>query len=96
MFQTLESELKARVFLHKVAIVKALIVNTYIKQEKNNGIVLTDNYLIEQAEQKADIEMARIMQQGKLDTAYDKAWEVIAYTMPDNYSIMQEGKYLAN
>ena len=88
MFQTIESELKARVFLHKVAIVKALIVNTYVKQEKANGIVLTDNYLIEQAEQKADVEMARIMQQGELDTVYDKAWEAIADIMPDNYSIM--------
>ena len=88
MFQTIESELRARVFLHKVAIVKAVIVNTYVKQEKANGIVLTDNYLIEQAEQKADIEMARIMQQGMLDTAYNKAWEVIADIMPDNYSIM--------
>lgn len=85
MFQTIESELKARVFLHKVAITKALIVNTYIKQEKANGIVLTDNYLIEQAEQKADVEMARIMQQGELDTAYNKAWEVMADIMPDNY-----------
>ena len=88
MFQTIESELKARILLHKVAIVKALIVNTYMKKEKANGIVLTDNYLIEQAEQKADIEMARIMQQGMLDTAYDKAWEVMADIMPDNYSIM--------
>ena len=90
MFQTIESELKARVFLHKVAIVKALIVNTYIKKEKTSGIVLTDNYLIEQAEQKADVEMARIMQQGKLDTAYDKAWEVMADIIPDNYSILGE------
>ena len=88
MFQTIESELKARVFLHKVAITKALIVNTYIKKEKASGIVLTDNYLIEQAEQKADIEMARIMQQGMLDTAYDKAWEVMADIMPDNYNIL--------
>ena len=88
MFQTIESELRARVFFHKVSIVKAVIVNTYVKQEKAIGIVLTDNYLIEQAEQKADIEMARIMQQGMLDIAYNKAWEVMADIMPDNYSIM--------
>lgn len=88
MFQTIESELKARIFLHKVTIVKAIIINTFVKLEKANGIVLTDNYLIEQAERKADIEMARIMQQGKLDTAYEKAWESIAYIIPDNYSIM--------
>ena len=90
MFQTIESELKARVFMHKLAIVKALIVNTYIKKEKTSGIVLTDNYLIEQAERKADNEMARIMQQGMLDTAYNKAWEVIADLLPDNYNILGE------
>ena len=88
MFQTIESELKARIFIHKLAIVKAVIINTYIKKEKANGIVLTDNYLIEQAEKKADVEMAEIMQQGKLDTVYDKAWEAIADVMPDNYSII--------
>ena len=88
MFQTIESELKARVFLHKVAITKALIVNTYVKQEKANGVIIPDTCLVEQAEQKADIEMARIMQQGKLDIAYNEAWESIADIMPDNYSIM--------
>ena len=92
----LDKELKARILLHKVSITKALIVNTYIKKEKASGIVLTDNYLIEQAEKKADNEMARIMQQGMLDTAYNKAWGVIADLLPDNYNIMQERNTLQN
>ena len=53
MFQTIESELKARVFLHKVAIVKAVIVRTkkpirradgsYVRFDENAAVIIRDD-----------------------------------------------------
>ena len=86
---TLEKELVARVFLHKVAIVKSALANTYIREEvKKGGIMLSQPCLEQNAMDYADNVMQRILGTGSLDEAYDKAWELVGRHMPDNFSIM--------
>lgn len=84
----LEKELKARVLLHKVAIVKATLAHSYIVKEKaKGGVLLSDPCLEQNALEFANDKLAGIMQQGNLDVAYNEAWESIADIMPDNYCI---------
>ena len=86
---TLEKELVARVFLHKVAIVKSAIANNYIKEEvKRGGIMLSQPCLEQNALDYADNVVQGILSVGSLNEAYDKAWEVVSTRMPDNFSIM--------
>ena len=86
---TLEQELRARVFLHKVAITKSAIANTYIAEEtKRGGIIVSLPCLENNALEFADKIMKNILSKGKLDEAYDKAWTGIKDFIPDNFSVM--------
>ena len=87
----LEKELKARVLLHKVAIVKATLANSYITKEKaRGGVMLSDPCLEQNALDFANDKLTGIMFAGKLEEAYSEAWESLKGIMPDNYSILRE------
>lgn len=87
----LEKELKARVLLHKVAIVKATLANSYITKEKaRGGVMLSDPCLEQNALDFANDKLTGIMFAGKLEEVYNEAWESLKDTMPDNYSILRE------
>lgn len=87
----LEKELKARVLLHKVAIVKATLANSYIVREKaRGGVMLSDPCLEQSALKFANDKLTGIMFAGKLEEVYNEAWESLKDTMPDNYSILRE------
>lgn len=86
---TLEQELRARVFLHKVAITKSAIANTYIAEEtKKGGIIVSLPCLENSALEFADKVMKNILGKGKLDEAYDRAWAEVKDSIPDNFSVM--------
>lgn len=87
----LEKELKARVLLHKVAIVKATLAHSYITKEKaRGGVILSDPCLEQNALEFANDKLTGIMFAGKLEEVYSEAWESLKDTMPDNYSILGE------
>ena len=89
MEKTLEKELKARVFMHKVAIVKSVIANKYIQEElEKGGITIALPCLEKNAVEHANKVLTDIITKGGLDEAYEKAWEVVADRIPDNFSIM--------
>ena len=86
---TLEKELVARVFLHKVAIVRSALVNTYIAHELDKGgITLALPCIEKNALNYSDEVISKILAIGTLDEAYDKAWELIKEHMPDDFCIM--------
>lgn len=86
---TLEQELGARTFLHKVAIVKSAVINSYIADEiKKGGITLSFPCIEQNAVEYSDQVMSRILGTGKLDEAYDNAWNIVGKLLPDNFSIM--------
>lgn len=87
----LEKELKARVLLHKVAIVKATLAHSYITKEKaRGGVMLSDPCLEQNALKFASDKLTGIMFAGKLEEVYNEAWESLKDTMPDDYCIARE------
>lgn len=86
---TLEKELKARIFLHKVAVIRSAIVNSYMAEElSKGGLMLSLPSIEKNAVDFSDSVMSKILFTGKLDEAYDKAWECIGELMPDDFCIM--------
>lgn len=85
----LEKELQARIFLHKVAIVKSTIAHSYIAGEREKGgLMLSEPCLEQNALEFADVTMQHVLQNGMLNEAYDKAWDIIGEFIPDDYCIM--------
>ena len=85
----LEKELKMRVWLHKVAIVKSAIASSYMSHEaKKGGLMLSRPCLEQNAIEYSDKVMAEVLLKGKLDEAYDKAWECVGELMPDDFCVM--------
>lgn len=88
--EELEKELTVRILLHKIAIVKSTLANAYMLQEKKKGgVMLTDVFLERQAMDYADNTLANIMYAGKLDEAYEDAWDITGHLLPDDFSIME-------
>ena len=86
----LEKELSMRVWLHKVAIAKSAIASSYISHEtKKGGLMLSRPCLEQNAIEYSDKVMAEVLLRGKLDEAYDKAWDTIGSRIPDNFCIME-------
>ena len=91
MDTTLEKELTTRIFLHKVTIIKSALMNTYIAGELKKGYTMIPRTCLERgAMNYADKLMSDIMEEGRLEEAYEKAWNLIGTRMPDNYRITQE------
>lgn len=87
---TLEKELQARIFLHKVAIIKSTIAHAYISKEKaKGGLIISEPCLEDNAMEFANITMQHVLAKGELDEAYDKAWEEVKNSLPDNFCIMR-------
>ena len=86
---TLERELTARIFMHKVTMVKSAIASGYIaKKVKEGGLLLAQPYLEEEAIEYSDRVVPELVCDGKLEEVYEEAWEQIVKCMPDNYGIM--------
>ena len=90
-FRTLEKELTARILAHKVAMSKAALVRQYIDKEKaSGGILLSDNYIEEQALDMADTIVHKAMGKGKLDLLYNDSWEFLKDRIPDSFCLMRD------
>lgn len=89
MFLTLEQELMARIFMHKVAICKGVITKEYIDREKNKeGAVLPDVFLEEEAMTHANRVVQDAVSKGNLDELYNNIWDNNVKRIPDNFGIM--------
>lgn len=87
---TVEQELQARIFMHKVAITKACYIRDYINKELGKGGILLPISSLEQiAENIASHWVYEVLRNGKLDCEYEQAWERLGNLLPDDYSIIE-------
>ena len=64
------------------------LANQYIAEQSKGGVTIPDFMSQEQAVQIASAKVQDIMAQGKLDEAYNEAWETLKDKIPDNYSTL--------
>ena len=85
---TLEKELYARIFLHKVAITGGTLMKQYIAKESQGDIKLPTSTLEEQADKYSNNRMQQAMQDGTFETLYQEAWESIKHTIPEYMKVV--------
>lgn len=89
-YATLEEELKVRIFAHKTTIAKVALVKQFIEKEKEGaGILLPEPIIEQQALERADKLVEKLLDKGELDSLYENAWIAIQDKLPENFSIMK-------
>lgn len=84
----IESELKLRIFQHKVSILGAYITEQYIK-EQEMGEVSIPEFMREKPSMSFIAEtIQQYQEQGVFDEKYAEAWEYIGTKLPDNYGTL--------
>lgn len=82
---TLEQEVLARIFLHKVAITGGVLMQDYIQKQQNE----IPAFLIEeQADKYSDFIIKQALQDGTFDSLYADAWERVKYEIPENLKVV--------
>lgn len=84
---TLEQELTARIFLHKVAITGGVLMKEYIDQQKY-GEVTPSSSLEEMADQYSNRVIQQSLKDGTFETLYKTSWNLIVNTMPEYLKVM--------
>ena len=80
---TIESELKARTYAHKMAVVGAYYV---MKQTEQTGeLNLPLPILQAQAVEKVPFYIHNLLEQGLFHDAYEQAWESIKDKLPNDF-----------
>ena len=85
---TLEQELMARIFLHKVAIVGGALMKDYMARQKYGEVNLPDFTLEEQADQYSNRVIQQSMKDGTFETLYKTSWNSIIDTMPEHLKVV--------
>ena len=85
---TLEQELKARIFLHKVAVTGGVLMKEYIDQQKYGGVNLPNSSLEEMADKYSNRVIQQSMKDGTFETLYKTSWNSIIDTMPEYLKVI--------
>ena len=86
---TLEQELVARIFLHKVSITGGVLMKEYIDNQMQGSIKLPVFQLEEQADKYSNSIIQKAMQNGTFDQLYERAWDKIKHDIPENLSVIK-------
>ena len=86
--QTLEQELKARTFLHKVSIVGGALMRNYIISN-SQGITLHPSIIEHEADQYSNKIIQNAISNGTFDELYNRVWEQLKDVIPDNLKLIQ-------
>ena len=84
---TLETEFKAREFIHKTAIVGGALMRNYIIAN-SKGVALPPHILQEQADEYSNKVMQKALQEGTFETLYNSIWEQLKDVLPENLKLM--------
>lgn len=87
--EILEQELKAREFLHKVAIVGGALMRNYIIAN-STGVQLPPHVIQEQADEYSNKVMQHALEHGTFDDLYNKIWASIKDVIPDNLNLVDK------
>ena len=85
---TLEQELTARIFLHKVAIAGGVIMDKYMKEQQKGDINIPSFVLEGVADSYSNNVIQKAMQDGTFEDLYNDAWNSIVKTMPEHTKVM--------
>ena len=88
MFTTLEQEFNARAIQHKLLMVNTYLSNQYIAENstlKEGSINVPEINLKEQSWEYAIHKTQEYLLNGELEEAYNEAWNVMQFKIPDNY-----------
>ena len=86
---TLEQELTARIFLHKVAIAGGVLTREYMQENYTESEVnLPEPILLEFADTYSNDIIQKSLVDGTFDSLYDTAWNSIKETMPEHTKVM--------
>ena len=85
---TLEQELMARIFLHKVAITGGVLMKEYIDQQKYGEVNLPNFSLEEMADKYSNRVIQQSMKDGTFETLYKTSWNSIIDTMPEYLKVI--------
>ena len=85
---TLEQELTARIFLHKVSITGGVLMKEYIHRESQSDIKIPTVTLEQMADSYSEEVMQKAMADGTFDKLYEESWEKIKYTMPEDMKVL--------
>ena len=84
---TLEQELTARIFVHKVAVVGGVLMKDYI--DRQHGEVNSPEFTVEeQADQYSNEVIQKAMANGTFEDLYHRAWESIKDTLDENTKVI--------
>ena len=84
---TLEQELMARIFLHKVAVTGGVLMKEYIDQQ-GYGEINPNSSLEEMADQYSNRVIQQSMKDGTFETLYKTSWNSIIDTMPEYLKVI--------
>ena len=85
---TLEQELKARIFVHKVSITGGVLMKEYLDKERQSAVKLPPFQMQEQADQYSNGIIQQALQNGTFEVLYEDAWNKIKYTIPENMKVL--------
>lgn len=85
---TLEQELKARIFLHKVSITGGVLMREYMAKENQSAVKLPPFQMEEQADQYSNGIIQQALQNGTFEVLYESAWDKIKNTIPEHMKVM--------
>ena len=84
---TLEQELTARIFVHKVAVVGGVLMKDYIDHQ-HGEVNLPEFTVEEQADQYSNEVIQKAMADGTFEDLYRRAWESIKDTLDENTKVI--------
>ena len=86
--QTLEQELQARIFIHKVAIAGGVLMKEYIDKERQGSIKLPVSAIQDMADSYSNQVIQKAMTDGTFEDLYKQAWEKAVINMPEYMTVM--------
>lgn len=86
--QTLEQELQARIFIHKVAIAGGVLMKEYIDKETQGVVKLPKSAIQDMADSYSNQVIQKAMADGTFEDLYKQSWEKIVTSMPEYMSVM--------
>lgn len=84
----LKQELRARIFLHKRAIVGGALMQEYITRETQGAITLPPFVIREQASLYSDNIIQQAFQDGTFNTLYEDIWEKVKDIIPEHLKVL--------
>lgn len=84
---TLEKELFARIFLHKVAVTGGVLMQDFMDSQQG-GAQLPDFIIEKEADKYSDTVIQQAMREGTFEDLYSMSWEKIKHQIPEYLKVV--------